>query len=174
VLGTLERRVLVETATSVRSSTLAGFGGTGRITLDPRGSLRNVKVDPTTGQIWVVAYDANRIYNIAPDGTTTASVTIEQPFDIGFNGRAVIVSHNFARNVTAFDSLTLAPAGSQSEPPWSMLGLVPMGLGEVGALTGLVVIPGKGFYVANEAGATTTDALGRYNVEPILFAATTQ
>lgn len=174
-LGTLERRVLTETGTTgLSGATLDGLGGSGQLTISPAGSLRNVKVDPA-GRIWIAAYAGNRVYRVAPDGTGLTSAVVQQPFDLGFDGPYVLITHNLARDLTRIDAETLAIVPPSAAPPWSALGLVHDGQNHLGALTGLVVIPQIGFFVANETGATVDSVdpgsglVFRYD-DPILWA----
>lgn len=152
-LGTLERRVLSESGGAITGAVLSGLGGLGQLSIDPTGSLRNVKVDPS-GRIWIVAYAGNRVYRLEPDGGALVSTHVEQPFDLGFDGPYVLVTHDLARDITRLDANTLAAIPPSAAPPWTTLGLVFDGQNHLGALTGLVVLPNVGFFVANESGSS--------------------
>lgn len=152
-LGTLERRVLSESGGAITGAVLSGLGGLGQLSVDPTGSLRNVKVDPS-GRIWIVAYAGNRVYRLEPDGGSLVSTHVEQPFDLGFDGPYVLVTHDLARDITRLDANTLAAVPPSAAPPWTNLGLVFDGQNHLGALTGLVVVPNVGFFVANESGSS--------------------
>ncbi|MFO0722147.1 MAG: hypothetical protein U1E65_00100 [Myxococcota bacterium] len=152
-LGTLERRVLTESGLGISAATLSGLGGLGAVTIDTLGSLRNVKVDPS-GRLWVVAYAGNRVYRLDSDGSNVVSTHVEQPFDLGFDGPYVLVTHDLARDITRLDANSLAPIPPSAAPPWSALNLITDGQNHLGALTGLVVVPNVGFFVTNESGAS--------------------
>ncbi len=152
-LGTLERRVLSESGGAITGAVLSGLGGLGQLSIDPNGSLRSVKVDPS-GRIWVVAYAGNRVYRLDPDGGGLVSTHVEQPFDLGFDGPYVLVTHDLARDITRLDANTLAAVPPGAAPPWTTLSLVFDGQNHLGALTGLVVLPNVGFFVANESGSS--------------------
>jgi hypothetical protein len=136
-LGTLERRVLSESGGAITGAVLSGLGGLGQLSIDPNGSLRNVKVDPS-GRIWVVAYAGNRVYRLDPDGGGLVSTHVEQPFDLGFDGPYVLVTHDLARDITRLDANTLAAVPPGAAPPWTTSAW--SSTDRLSALTGLVVL----------------------------------
>lgn len=152
-LGVLERWVLTESGAGLTGAVRAGWGGTGRILLDASADLRNVRVDPQ-GRIWVTGHNGDVVFRVSANGQQVDRVTIDAPFDVGFDSTVVIVTHGTNRQVDRLDLETLAPLAPVVMPPWQSLVLIPDGKFGNGALSGLVVVPGVGFYVANESGAT--------------------
>jgi hypothetical protein len=152
-LGVLERWVLTESGAGLSGAVRAGWGGAGRMVLDATADLRNVRVDPQ-GRIWVTGHNGDVVFRVSPSGQQVDRVTVDAPFDVGFDSTVVIVTHGTNRQVDRLDLETMLPLAPIVSPPWGALQLVPDGELGNGALAGLVVVPGVGFYVANESGAT--------------------
>ncbi len=152
-LGVLERWVLSESGAGLSGAVRAGWGGSGRILLDASADLRNVRVDPM-GRIWVTGHTGDVVFRVSASGLQVDRVTLDAPFDVGFDSTVVIVTHGTSRQVDRLDLETMLPLAPVVSPPWGALQLVPDGELGNGALAGVVVVPGVGFYVANESGAT--------------------
>ena len=95
-------------------------------------------------------------------------------------GQVVLVTRYTDRLISRFDADSLVSLGPDLTVPWEELELDPDGQSCGGALSGIVVLPGEGFYVSNEAGQTTPfeEVPGSGNLiddnDPILFAAGTK
>jgi len=148
-----------------------GFGVGGDVSLAAANtaSLRGVEIDGA-GNVWVAGFENNTLYRVSPDGTTIDTASINAPFDIGFNGDQVLVTHHTHdvgseeatdRKVSIFDIADFEVdgigGGALVEPPWEDLKLDEIAgndeTGDTGALSGIVVTR-HGFYVANELGQT--------------------
>ena len=199
-LGTLSKRIISESGVNINSANLdTSFDGDGNLSLAPgSASLRNVEIDGS-GNIWVAGRNNQTLYRVSPNGTVVDSAFIINPFDIGFNGSQVFVTHQNQRVVSIFDisqfeSNTIPLFTSGLAPPWAALGIDNNGneeTGDPGLLSGIVVLPGVGFYLGNENGQTenqhslygVTDSYSGFDGgifyqdvnfddnEPILFAA---
>ena len=172
--GTLEKRILTEDGVGISSSTLdVGFGTNGAITLAE--NLRGVEID-NQGWIWVAGFGNDTLYRVSADGATVDSLSVDNPIDIGFDGQTVLVTRYSDRLISRFDADSLDSLGPDLTVPWNDLGLDPNGQSGDGAFSGIVVIPGEGFYVANEAGQTLpfeeSPDSGEFvdDNDPILFA----
>jgi hypothetical protein len=88
------------------------------------------------------------------------------PFDIGFNGSQVLVT-NYGNerkytvfDVSQFEANAIPGLGAAFSPEWAALNLDPNGNDEdgngtfEGRISGIVVVPGVGFYLSNEHGQT--------------------
>ena len=149
--GTLSRWVLKENGDGLSSATLGGFGGTGVFKVPGATDLRGVKVD-AKGNIWVVDLKGNKVFKMKPGGQDLKSVEVKGPMDVAIDGQRVLVTRWGDRAITVLDD-ELNVLGSLSVP-WEELELSPFGNNHDGRLSGIVVVPGKGFFVANEAGQT--------------------
>ncbi|RKZ36893.1 MAG: hypothetical protein DRQ37_03160 [Gammaproteobacteria bacterium] len=132
--------------------------------------LRGVEID-SHGRIWVAGLNDGHIYRVSADGSTVDSITVSNPFDIGFDGDTVLVTREADRLISRFDANTLFSAGADLVVPWNDLGLDEDGQSGTGVLSQIAVLPSVGFFVANEGGQTTIifDP-DEDNNEPILFA----
>ena len=161
--GTLAKAQLTESGANITAATpVASFGVGGLMTLaNAAASLRNVEIDGS-GNVWVAGRNNNTLYRVTPDGLTTTTAAITNPFDIGFNGTQVFVTHQNQRLVSIFDisqfeSNSIPNLTAGIAPPWADLFIRDFGnieAGNIGLLSGIVVIPGVGFYVGNENGQT--------------------
>jgi DNA-binding beta-propeller fold protein YncE len=150
--GTLEKRILSEDGAGISSVMPDGsFGANGVITLT--GNLRGVEID-NQGRVWVAGFGTNTLYRVSADGATVDSLSVENPIDIGFDGQVVLVTRYIDRLISRFDADSLTSLGSDLTVTWEELGLDSGEQNSDGALSGIVVIPGEGFYVAHEAGQT--------------------
>ena len=172
--GTLEKRILSEDGAGISSAMPDGsFGANGVITLT--GNLRGVEIDDK-GRVWVAGFGTNTLYRVSADGATVDSLSVDNPIDIGFDGQVVLVTRYIDRLISRFDADSLASLGPDLTVPWEELELDSGEQNSDGALSGIVVIPGEGFYVAHEAGQTQLieEPPGSENYiddnDPILFA----
>ena len=149
--GTVSRWVLKENGDGLSAATLGGFGGSGVFTVPGATDLRGIKVD-AKGNIWVVDLKGNKVFKMKPGGKDVKSVEVKGPMDVAIDGPRVFVTRWLERAITVLDD-ELNVLGSLSVP-WEELELSPFGNNKQGALSGIVTVPGKGFFVANEAGQT--------------------
>lgn len=149
--GALQRFVLEEKDDEVVSAKLDGFDGTGQLTLPNSASLRGVEID-SKGNIWVADSEAGRVYRVAKDSKIDF-VEAPNAMDIGFDGTRAFVTRGKDRVIAVFEADSMKLIGNLSVP-WEELELTPTGNNRNGSLTGIVVVPGKGFFVANETGQT--------------------
>ena len=149
--GTLSRWVVKENGDGLSSATLGGFGGTGVFKVPGAVDLRGVKVD-AKGNIWVVDLNGGKVFKMKPGGQDLKSVEVKGPMDVAIDGPRVLVTRWRERAITVLDD-ELNVMGSLSVP-WEELELSPVGNNHDGSLSGIVTVPGKGFFVANEAGQT--------------------
>lgn len=149
--GEIHRWVLKEDGDKVVGAEANGFDGTGVFKVPGALSLRGLDVD-ASGNIWVCDYDANKVFRIRKDGKDLASVEVKTPIDLGFDGKRVFVTRGLARTITVLDD-SLVVVGNL-DVPWEELELSYYGNNRHGSIAGIATVPGKGFYVANEAGQT--------------------
>jgi len=149
--GTLSRWVLKENGDGLGTATLGGFGGSGVFKVPGATDLRGVKVD-AKGNIWVVDLKGDKVFKMQPGGNDVKSVEVKGPMDVAIDGQRVFVTRWRERAITVLDD-ALNVLGSLSVP-WEEMELSPFGNNRGGALSGIVTVPGKGFFVANEAGQT--------------------
>ncbi len=174
--GKLEKRILTEEGAGISGAALdASFGTNGAVSL--AANLRGVEVDEQ-GRIWVAGYGSDTLYRVSADGGTIDSLSVSNPIDVGLEGSTVVVTRYTDRLISRFDGESLASLGSDLAPAWEDMALDPNGQSNQGALSGIAVLPGTGFYVANEAGQILPyeDPPGSGNFvddnDPILFART--
>jgi hypothetical protein len=149
--GTLSRWVLQESGDFVTAAELSGFGGNGVIKVPGAFDLRGMKID-SKGNFWMCDLKGNKVFKISPDGKEVKSAAVNLPMDVAIDGQRIFVTRSTERAITVLDE-ELNVIGSLSVP-WEELELSPVGNNHDGALSGIVVVPGKGFFVANEAGQT--------------------
>lgn len=149
--GTLSRYVLQEADGGLAGAKLEGFDGTGIFKIPGANDLRGVKVD-ARGLVWVADLKGNRVIRIAPATRDIKSVSVPMPMDVAIDRQRVFVSRSTDRVITVLDDemnvLGTLPI------PWEELALSPFGNNRHGSLSGIVAVPGSGFFVANEAGQT--------------------
>jgi hypothetical protein len=149
--GTINRWVLKENGEGVSAPTPAGFGGTGVFKVPGAQDLRGIKVD-TKGNIWCVDLKGSKVFKMRPDGSNVKMVEVKEPMDVAIDVGRVFVTRWKEHAITVLDE-ELNVLGSLNVP-WEELEISPYGNNRQGALSGIVVVPGKGFFVANEAGQT--------------------
>ncbi len=151
-LGGIVRWVLEEKGDTIAGATQAGFDGTGQVSLEGALSLRNVEVDPR-GNIWIADNEGGRVFRVSKDGKQVDKSDISSPMDIAFEGNRTYITRGIERVVSIMEADTMKLIGNLSIP-WDELELAPTGNNRLGALSGIVTIPGKGFFVCNETGQT--------------------
>lgn len=149
--GALTRWVLKEDGDAVRAATPGGFGGSGVFKVAGATDLRGMKVD-AKGNLWVTDLKGNKVFKMKADGSDLRAVEVMGPMDVAIDGGRVFVTRWAERAITVLDD-EMNVLGSLSVP-WEELELSPYGNNRRGALSGIVTVPGKGFFVANEVGQT--------------------
>ena len=135
----------------IKNSRQAGFAdGSGVIAIPSKG-LRGVTVDPK-GRIWIADLDGNKVFRVESNGTDLKSLSVHSPCAIAFDGSKGFVTRWREREVTIIDD-EMQVIGTLAVP-WDELEIAPLGRHDIGALSGIAVIPGQGFYVSNEWGRT--------------------
>ena len=130
----------------------AGFdGGTGEISIPGSQSLRGIAVD-TRGRIWLTDVKGNQLFRVEANGKDLKSIKLDAPIAVAFDGARGYVSLSDSREVAVIDD-EMNVAGSVAVP-WKELELSVFGNNHEGILAGIVVDPGKGFWVANAHGQT--------------------
>lgn len=150
--GVISRWVLKEKDGCICGATLGGFDSTGRFKVPGATDLRGLRFDPK-GNLWVADLRGNKVFRMRPDGTELTSIEVNYPIDIGFDGTRALITRWQERGITVVETGDMSTVGSLNVP-WEELELSVVGNNRNGALSGIVVVPGKGFYVANEAGQT--------------------
>jgi DNA-binding beta-propeller fold protein YncE len=149
--GTLTRWVLQESGADVTAATPSGFDGSGVIKIPGAFDLRGMTID-AKGNFWLTDLKGNKVFRVSSNGKDVKSVAVPLPIDVAIDGERVFVTRSTERAITVLDT-DLSVVGSLNVP-WEELELSPFGNNRNGALSGIVVVPGKGFYVVNEAGQT--------------------
>jgi len=116
---------------------------------------RGCEVDPS-GRIWIADPDADKVFRVNADGTGLVSASVSNPMDVGFDGARALITRYTDRAISVLDT-DMNPVGSPVSVPWAELELDPDGQSGGGALSGIVVLPGVGFYVTNETGQTADE-----------------
>jgi sugar lactone lactonase YvrE len=149
--GTISRFVMTEDGEKVTAATAGGFGENGNLTIPGAKDLRGAKLD-ARGNLWAADLAGGQVFRIAPGGKDVKSVPIKAPMDVAIDGKRVFVTQSTERAITVMDDeMNILGA---LHVPWEELELSPFGNNRNGALSGIVVLPGKGFFVSNEAGQT--------------------
>ena len=128
-----------------------GLESEGELKIPEAKSLRGVAIDKK-GRIWMADHDGNRIYRVNSDGKGLISKEITTPLALAFDGDRCFITQDREDSIAITD-LEMNPVGTLSVP-WQELALSPLGNNHMGGLAGIVIIPGKGFYVANPGGQT--------------------
>jgi sugar lactone lactonase YvrE len=149
--GTISRFVIEESGANVSGANLSGFDGSGVLKVPGARDLRGLKVD-AKGNVWVADLKGGKVFRIGRDGQDVKSVGVPSALDVAIDRHRVFVSRSTDRAITVLDD-ELNVLGTINVP-WEELEISPFGDNRQGALGGIVVVPGKGFFVANEAGLT--------------------
>jgi DNA-binding beta-propeller fold protein YncE len=151
-LGQLQRFVVEEKGDIVTGAAPGGFDGTGVVNLKEAASLRGVEVDGK-GNIWVADRDGGRVYRVSKDGKDQTFLDIPGAMDIAFLGDRAYVTRGTDRLVAVIEADSMKLIGNLGIP-WDELELTPTGNNRLGSLSGIVSVPGKGFFISNETGQT--------------------
>ena len=153
--GDLKKWLLTESGPGISAAVLdTGFGTSGSVSL--ASDLRGVEAD-SSGRVWVAGYGNDTVYRVSADGLTVNSLSVANPFDVGLDGSQVLVTRYTDRLISRFDADSMLSLGADLTVPWTSLKLDPDGQSSYGALSGIVVLPGQGIYVANEGGQTADE-----------------
>lgn len=147
----LRRWVLRTEGKKVAGAEPAGFNGDGRREIEGAGDLRGLAIDPK-GRIWIADLGGGRVFRFEPGKDELQSVAVRTPLAIACDGARVLVTQARERTITLINE-EMSIIGTLNVP-WDELKLVPKGESRFGALSGIVVIPEKGFLVSNERGQT--------------------
>lgn len=154
--ATLTRWTISEGAgDTVTAATQQGLDGDGQIQVTGASDLRGVEVGQG-GRIWMADKGGDKLFRVAADGSNLTSVSVADAMDIGFDDGRALVTQYTTRTISVLDLETMALLDTLTVP-WTQLELDPDGQSSYGATSGIVVLPGVGFYVANEAGQTADE-----------------
>lgn len=148
---TLGRWVLKRDGKAVVDATLAGFDGTGYVQLSGARGLRGVAID-RKGRILIADQEGGKVFRVDRDGKNIVTVDVQSPVAIAIDGARCLVTQSDKRQITILDE-EMRVTGTL-EVPWEELELTPLGNNHQGAISGIAVVPGKGFYISNEGGQT--------------------
>jgi len=152
---TVSRWALTESGGAITGAALAGLDGDGVVSVTGASSLRGLDID-LDGRIWMADNGANLVFRVNGDGTGLTSVSVAKAMDIGFdNGRALVTQYT-SRTISVLNVSDMSLVSTLTVP-WAGLELDPDGQSAAGALSGIVVLPGEGFYVSNETGQTADE-----------------
>ena len=149
--GTVLRWTVQEDNLNVAGVAPSGFDGSGILKIPDAKDLRGIEADGK-GNLWVADCKGNNVFRIRRDGSQLATLPVTSPLDIGVDGDRIFVTRYTERAITVMNS-EMAVLGSLGVP-WEELELSPVGNNQAGALSGIAVLPGRGFFVTNEGGQT--------------------
>lgn len=149
--ATVTRFVIQESGAQVTAATPSGFDGSGVMKVTGAYDLRGMKVDPK-GNLWLADCKGGKVFRIGQGGKEVKSVAVPFAMDVAIDRDRVFVSRSTERMISVLDP-DVNILGTLNVP-WEELELSPLGNNRNGSLSGIVVLPGKGFFVANEAGQT--------------------
>lgn len=148
---TVTRYVLQEKDGAIVGAAQAGFDGNGEFKVPGATDLRGLKVDEK-GNLWIADLKGNKVFKVSHDGKTVNSAKVPSPLDVAFDGGRVFITRYTDRSISVLDE-NMSEIGILAVP-WDELELAPFGNNRTGALSGIVTVPGKCFYVTNEGGET--------------------
>lgn len=149
--GAILRWTLQEEGDVVTSAQPAGFGGNGTFRVSGAKDLRGIKAD-SKGNLWFCDLAGGKLFRMDREGKDLVSAALRTPIDLAFDNGRVFVTRYTDRAITVLDE-EMNIIGNLSVP-WEELEVSPFGNNQRGALAGIAVLPGKGFFVANEGGQT--------------------
>lgn len=150
--GTVHRWLLAEQNDAVTNATPAGLGGEGVFKVPGALDLRGIEID-AKGRIWMADLKGHKVFRMDRDGKDVVSVEVKTPMDVGCDGARCFVTRSTGKAITVLDEGMNVLGGLNV--PWEELELSPFGNDQKGALSGIAVIAGRGFFVSNETGQTT-------------------
>ncbi|HEY2342516.1 MAG TPA: hypothetical protein VGH90_05775, partial [Chthoniobacteraceae bacterium] len=149
--GTVTRYLLQEKDGAVSAATPKGFDGNGEFKVPGAMDLRGLKED-AKGNLWIADLKGGKVFKISRDGKTVNSTKVITPMDVAFDNDRVLVTRYTDRAISVLDE-NMTDVGTLGVP-WEELELAPFGNNRLGALSGIVTIPSKCLFVANEGGET--------------------
>ena len=159
--GELTRYQLTESGGTITDYAVdIAWGTNGVITLSD--DLRGLEID-SLGRTWVADNDDGCVYVVSADGLSYQTIgSVENAMDIGFYGDIALVTQYTECQISQFNVSDLSSAGAVLTAPLDALQLTATpATGGDGALAGIAVIDGVGFYVAGE-GINTADEMSIY------------
>ena len=152
-IGVVRRWVLEEkNGLIIGAVPAANYGEDGAFLLQAARGLRGVEVD-SKGRAWVADSEGGRVFRVSKDGKSAESVDLESAMDIGFDGDRAYVTRGTDRVISVLEIESMKVLGHLAIP-WEELEVSPLGNNRLGALSGIAMVPGKGFFVSNENGQT--------------------
>lgn len=149
--GVIHRWVISEDKDGVADAAPGGFAGDGELKIPGASDLRGIAID-AQGRLWIADLKGGKVFRMDRDGTNLNSVRVPSALAIAFDGGRAFVTRYTDRAITVIDD-GLNILGTLNVP-WEELELSPFGNNRGGALGGIAIVPGKGIFVANEAGQT--------------------
>lgn len=149
--GSVHRWILQEKDGSIVSASSEGLPDNGEIKIPGAVDLRQMAVDKL-GNVWVADHDGNQVYRIGSDHKTISSADVMTPMGVAVDNDRIYVTRSHDLAITILDE-NMTVVGNLAVP-WEELELSPLGNAHRGSLSGIVVLPGQGFFVANESGQT--------------------
>lgn len=147
----LRRWVLEKSGGTIVNAKLDGFDGTGELSIPNSESLRQITIDANQ-RIWVTDPVAGKVFRMDKDGNNATSTDVKGAMAVGVDGTRYFVTQSTERQITILDD-AMAVVGTL-KVPWEQLELAPRGNHNNGAISGIVMLPGRGFLVSNERGQT--------------------
>jgi sugar lactone lactonase YvrE len=135
----------------VVNSEAKGLTDQGEMKIPGAKGLRGIAID-SKGRIWMADTDGNQVFRVDSSGKNLVSKPLKSPLALAFDGNRCFITQGRENQITITD-LDLNELGTL-KVPWQELALSPTGNNHLGALAGIVMLPGQGFYVANEGGQT--------------------
>jgi sugar lactone lactonase YvrE len=161
--GQLTKYELAESGGAITGSALAtSWGNGGMVDVNTAsGDLRGVGVD-RSGRIWI-ADDTNGVYVVEADGSASQQISsISNAMDVGFDDDIAYVTRSEDMLISRFNVDDFTSAGADYLVDVASLNLTASPLtGGAGGIEGIVVVPGKGIYLAGD-GVNTANARSTY------------
>jgi DNA-binding beta-propeller fold protein YncE len=127
------------------------LGGRGVVVIPGALDLRGLDVD-AKGRLWVADVKGSRVHVVNPAGAVVNSIPFQRRIDVACDAGRIYVTQHMQRTITVLgDDMNVLETLTV---PWDELELSPSGNNNYGALSGISVVPGSGFFVSNETGQT--------------------
>ncbi len=161
--GQLAKYELAESGGAIVGSSIAtSWGTSGTVDVNTAsGDLRGVGVD-RNGRIWI-ADDDNGVYVVEADGSSSQLISsVSSAIDVGFDDDIAFVTRADEMLISRFNVDDFTSAGADF-----LVDVAPLDLtaspatGGAGAIEGMVVVPGKGIYLAGD-GINTANERSTY------------